>query len=221
MKDIFLSRPNWVSPVYTKGLEYFLNLLDSHELRPRTIGTTDFPNKSPMDEVIELLYKCEGAIIIGYPQIQINYGSIKDTPITEPISLSTEWNHIEAGLAHALGLPLLVIHDQSISRGIFDRGVLNSFLYQKDFKDDAWGMSKDIIGALSQWKNKLKPISKNTLFENEKKEKPSVKWGAFVFEGDESLYCPFCYNNKGLKMLTSRVDTRTRRCTSCGELLKS
>lgn len=157
MKDIFLSRPNWVSNSYSKGLDNFLNLLSSHELNPRTIGTTDFPNKSPMDEVIELLYKCEGAIILGYPQIIINNGLVKDDPIIESISLSTEWNHIEAGLAHALGLPLLVIQDKSVSRGIFDRGVLNSFLYQKEFKDEAWGMSKEIIGALSQWKSKLSP----------------------------------------------------------------
>jgi hypothetical protein len=221
MKDIFLSRPNWVSPIYSKGLDNFINLLKSHELNPRTIGTTDFPCKSPIDEVIELLKKCEGAIILGYPQIQVFSGTIKDNEIGVPISLATEWNHIEAGLAYAMELPILVIHDLIITRGIFDRGVLNSFLYQKDFKDESWGISQDIIGALKQWNSKLKPLNNNFSTNDLINQKPVLKWGAFKFEGDENLYCPFCFNNKGIKMLTSRVDTHTRKCTSCGEILKS
>ena len=171
-----------------------------------------------MDEVIDLLYKCEGAIILGYPQIQITSGYVKETEISS-LSLSTEWNHIEAGLAYALGLPVLVIHDKSIQRGIFDRGVLNSFLYSKDFTDKAWSISEDIVGALVQWKTKLKPISKREEINNQ--EQPKMQWGCFVFEGDENLYCPFCYNNKGLKMQTTRLNSKNRMCTSCGKIIPS
>ncbi len=219
MKNIFLSRPNWVSSEYEGGLNNFISLLNSHELSPRTIGTTDFPSKSPMDEVIDLLYKCEGAIILGYPQIQIKSGVIKNRELLNPLTLSTEWNHIEAGLAYALKLPLLVIHDTEIRRGIFDRGVLNSFLYQKDLTDKSWGVSVEIIGALTQWKTLLKPILKVNKPAN--LETPKVKWGAFMFGNDPNLYCPFCYNNNGEKMLTTRVNTRFRLCTSCGKQLPS
>ena len=220
MKDIFLSRPNWVAPIYKEGLNNFLNLLRSHKLNPRTIGKTDFPSKSPMDEVIDLLYKCEGAIILGYPQIQAKTGFVKDKEIVNPLFLSTEWNHIEAGLARALGLPLLVIHDIDIKRGIFDRGVLNSFLYQKDFSDKSWSISEEIIGSLTQWKNNLKPIfNLHTKVQND--EKPKIKWGCFVFEGDDGIYCPFCYNTDGIKMLTIRLDIKFRQCTNCGRKISS
>lgn len=216
MRNIFLSRPNWIYPQCNEGLENFLNLLKSNELNPRTIGTTDFPTKSPMDEVIDLLYECEGAIILGYPQIQARSGQIKDKQITNTLILSTEWNHIEAGLAYALGLPLLVIHDSSITRGIFDRGVLNSFLHQKDFTDKAWGISNDIVGALAKWKSNLKPIArpKSRMVNT---EKPVVKWGCFTFPPDENLYCPFCFNKDGEKMLTTRIDIKRRQCTNCKE----
>jgi hypothetical protein len=49
VRDIFLSRPTWIDKQYEKGLNGFLSLLHAHGLQPRTIGTTDFPSKSPMD----------------------------------------------------------------------------------------------------------------------------------------------------------------------------
>ncbi|MGN6195820.1 MAG: hypothetical protein ACTHOB_12840 [Ginsengibacter sp.] len=214
MKSIFLSRPNWIPSECRDGLNNFLSLLKSHELEPRTIGATDYPSKSPMDAVIDLLYECEGAIILGYPQIQITAGSIKDKTIEKLIPLSTEWNHIEAGLAHALGLPLFIIHDTNISRGIFDRGVLNYFLYEKDFCDNSWGISPDIAGALTKWKSQLKPISR-IASRIINKEKPTVKWGCYQFLPDETLYCPFCYNKDGEKMVTTRYDMKFRQCTNC------
>ena len=159
-KNIFLSRPNWIAPDYEGGLTNFINLLGSHDLTPRTVGKTDYPSKSPMDGVIDLLYECEGAIILGYPQIQIESGYLKNNAIKPSLVLPTEWNHIEAGLACALGLPLLIIHDTNIARGIFDRGVLNNFLYEKDLKDNAWSLSQDISGALISWKSTLKQTAK-------------------------------------------------------------
>ncbi|MBB5395693.1 hypothetical protein [Mucilaginibacter sp. AK015] len=214
MKNIFLSRPNWVSPNFKAGLDNFLSLLKSHELNPRTIGTTDYPNKSPMDAVIDLLNECEGAIILGYPQINIVSGKIKDHKIDKALELSTEWNHIEAGIAHALGLPLLIIHHDTVSRGIFDLGVLNYFLYKKDFCDGTWGISPEITGALNKWKSVLKPLPKATKSVRQN-ETPKVKWGCFTFPPDENLYCPKCYNNQNLKMLTTRDGIKNRKCTSC------
>ena len=161
MKSVFLSRPTWLPNECKQGMDSLCALLTSHGINPRTIGQTDFPSKSPMDGVIELLKECEGAIILGYPQMEIKSAIIKGNPITNPFCLGTEWNHIEAGLAYALGLPLLVIHDTSVVRGIFDRGVLNSFLYQKDFKDPSWPLSAEIIGSITKWKTELhKPTPK-------------------------------------------------------------
>ena len=77
MQQIFLSRPNWVSEDLGKGLDGFLEVMRSYELSPRTIGTTDYPSNSPMDEVIRLMKDCVGAIILGYPQIFVESGRVK------------------------------------------------------------------------------------------------------------------------------------------------
>jgi hypothetical protein len=218
MNDVFLSRPNWLQDEYKQGIESLCDLLKSHDINPRTIGQTDFPSMSPMDGVIELLEECEGAIILGYPQIEITAATIKGVTNSAPFCLGTEWNHIEAGLAYAIGLPLLVIHDFSVGRGIFDRGVLNSFLYQKDFKDPAWPLATEIIGSIKQWKSKLrKPIiRKRTL----PLEKPKYKWGCYQFENDSTLYCPVCYEKDALKIPTSRVNSTLRMCPNCKAQLR-
>lgn len=214
MINVFLSRPNWISSEYQEGLDAFIELLKSHQLNPRTIGSTDYPSKSPMDGVIELLEQCHGAIILGFPQIFIRSGKVKNQDIEKDIVLGTEWNHIEAGLAYASGLPLLVIHDQKVTRGIFDRGVLNSFLYSKDLTDKSWPVSKEIIGCLTSWKSKLSQ-KKNTKNTRAMEEEYSMKWGCLLFHEDPTLYCPVCYKKDGLKMPTSRTNTKFRQCPNC------
>ncbi len=74
MIDIFLSRPTWISDEFKEGLKNFYTYLNSHALNPRTIGTSDYPTESPLDEVISLMDSCQGAIVLGYPQIKISSG---------------------------------------------------------------------------------------------------------------------------------------------------
>ena len=149
--DIFLSRPTWIAPEFCDGLDRFLTYLASHGFRPRTLGATDYPSQCPLDEVIRLMGHCRGAIILGYPQIGLEQGTIKGEAVSDRV-LPTEWNHIEAGLAYAEGLPLLVIHHCGISRGIFDHGALNSFVHEQDLTLADWPLARRINGALMSWK---------------------------------------------------------------------
>ena len=153
--NIFISRPNWVDEPYKKGLDIFLTRLTDLGFQPRTLGTTDYPTKAPLDGVIEIMKECKGAVILGYPQISINSGSIKGKKLDDVIALPTEWNHIEAGLAYSKKLPLLVIHHIGINRGIFDRGALNSFLFSKDLTNPAWSNEEDISGAIRSWRDEV------------------------------------------------------------------
>lgn len=155
MKDVFLSRPTWVDQKYKQGLDGFIRFLEIQNCKPRTLGTTDYATISPLDEVISLMKKCSGAIVLGYPQIVVESGLIKNESIQKPISLGTEWNHIEATLAYTLNIPLLIIHDRTVSRGIFERGTLNSFLYATDFENSTWFAGEEITGALTAWVNRL------------------------------------------------------------------
>jgi hypothetical protein len=159
MIEIFLSRPTLVSDQFKQGLDEFLGLLGAMEFSPRTLGVSDYPAKGPMDEVIDLLECCEGMIVLGYPQLEITTGFVKMKPVSNVV-LATEWNHIEASLAYARRIPLLVIHHAGVCRGIFDRGTLNSFVYERDLSSGGWALAPEIRGALAKWKSQIagKPL---------------------------------------------------------------
>jgi hypothetical protein len=212
MKDIFLSRPNWISPSLQTGLDNFYNLLKSNNLNPRTIGQSDQPNDSPLNEVIDLIKKCEGTVVLGIPQIEISQGKLKDVDISKNIHLATEWNHIEAALAYSLKHPLLIIHHESVARGIFDRGACSSFLHSVDMNDASWPISKQISGALSNWKSKLSKIENHGDLNS---VRPTIKWGMYKFNNEDGLFCPVCFETKGLKIPTSRLDTKFYQCPNC------
>jgi hypothetical protein len=219
MKEVFLSRPNWIPSEFEKGIENFYNLLKSINLNPRTIGQSDFPNESPLNEVISLMGKCEGTIVLGIPQIEIENGNLKGTTINGKMILGTEWNHIEAALAYSIGHPLLIIHHKNMSRGIFDRGACNSFIYEIDMDDNSWAISSEISGVISNWKSKLKELPKRKIIEQNSESKPVLKWGMYKFEGEQGLFCPTCYVKDGLKIPCSRLSSKFYQCPNCSAKL--
>ena len=204
--NIFLSRPNWIAPPYEKGFKVFQSRLKDLYLVPRTIGVTDIAVKSPLDEVIKLMKECKGAVVLGFPQIEATSGNIKGEIISSTLLLPTEWNHIEAGLAYARSLPMLVIHHTGIKRGIFDRGALNSFIFEKDFSDETWAVGDDISGALKTWRDDVLGYSPTTgQIRNEAynaiKDKKDIIWSVV---------------GKGRKIRDSRpVTARYRERTEC------
>lgn len=204
MIDVFLSRPTWVSGDFQPGLDNFLKFLKGHDCNPRTIGKSDFPNKSPLDEVIAVMEACKGVIVLGYPQLIVVKGSVKNEQIPSKknpqLLLATEWNHIEASLAYAKGLPLLIIHQVGISRGVFDRGAGNAFLYEVDLSLPSWPLTDQVSGAFDNWKQrvlKLNTIERPTRALTNQQSPQFVSAHGVLWKrtssGIEPLaYCPEC-----------------------------
>lgn len=54
------------------------------------------------------------------------------------------------------------------------------------------------------------------------KEKPSgTKWGCYQFKDDDGLYCTACYDTKGARSRTNRVNSNMRSCPVCRATLHS
>lgn len=155
MIDIFLSRPTDISDNQQQGLDNLLTLLKFAGLNPRTLGATDYPQEIPLNEIVQILQSCSGMIVLGYSKIIIEKGSVKGENITEPIKLASEWNQIEAALAYASQMPLLIICDKGVSFGFFDRGAANCFVHQVDFSNSGWSFQKSIQGAIQKWKERV------------------------------------------------------------------
>lgn len=45
--------------------------------------------------------------------------------------------------------------------------------------------------------------------------KGKPKWGCYELEGEEGLFCPTCYDTKGQKIQTTRLNSRFRMCPIC------
>ena len=205
---IFLSRPTWIAPKYQPGMDTFLTQLENFDLDARTIGVSDHPTKSPLDEVIEILQSCRGAIVLGVPQLEIQQGFLKGNVITKPLFLGTEWNHLEAGLAYAAGLPLWVIHHNTVIRGIFDRGVLNAFLHSVDLESSNWSMQPHLNGAIMHWKENCTQQSGNRV-------------SAYSQPSTGKPFCPNCSSSRRFYLSPIppdfvRIENANWECSRCG-----
>jgi hypothetical protein len=220
MKDIFVSRPNWIAPEFKQGLDKFIALIKTYELNPRTLGVSEYPTDSPLDEVIKIINQCVGVIILGYPQLYVEKGSLKGTAITSKysVNLATEWNHIEAGLAYAKGLPLLVIHHTNVSRGIFDRGALNKFLYQVDLTSNNWASDEAILGAITAWRGRLlqKPLSESNISAQKGGLQFEPRSGTLISKTSNIRYCHKCYHSTPAKEVELQESPAGWTCSVCG-----
>lgn len=155
MRDVFVSKPSAVAEYQTQILEGVETALLERSLRPRTLGTTDYPNIAPVDAVKEVMSECHGAVILGLKQIRVIRGVAKEgTEKEEALAeyhLPTAWNHIEAGMAFALGQPVLIIREEGVSGGVFEVGSSDRYIHEVTVPGDEWLRSDAFLQPLNRW----------------------------------------------------------------------
>jgi hypothetical protein len=101
--------------------------LRSEGLVPHTVGRNTFSADAPLKTVVELLDTCSGAVVIAlersyFPSGAEQRGGPKEVALTD-VKLPTPWNQIEAAMAYARGLPLMVIVEAGLkSEGLLEHG---------------------------------------------------------------------------------------------------
>ena len=104
-----------------------LTLLEDRGYDGRSLGATDFSNSAPLRAILRIMDDCDGAIVLGFRQIEVEQGTAKPgTPSAsrlEKCYFSTPWNQIEASLAYARGLPVMLIREEGdLGRSLRLRG---------------------------------------------------------------------------------------------------
>ena len=131
--DIFVSKPNDLSSKQSAFVLKLEKIFETRDFKIRSIGTSDFPNEAPLLAVKNIMDSCKGAIILGLKQTHIIKGISKPNTNSErkitDISLPTAWNHIEAGIAFASKIPIMIIRE-GIREGVFDIGSSGRFIHQ-------------------------------------------------------------------------------------------
>ncbi len=95
-------------------------------LTPLTVGRNCFSSEPPIKAVKELMEIAAGAVVIALERSFFsagleNRGGINESTLAN-VKLATPWNQIEAAMAYANGLPLLII----IESGLKDEGLLEA-----------------------------------------------------------------------------------------------
>lgn len=122
--------------------------------------------------------------------------------MTSPVELLTALNHSIS----------IVSRLREISKNIQEAEIRNLLADLSNELADAklqLATVKEQVARLSEENQALKAAKP------ENKQRPTVKWGCYQFEGEEGLYCTACYDTKGQKVLTNRVNSRFRACPVC------
>jgi hypothetical protein len=126
-KDVFLSLGRTATAEQEEFVFAIERLLKQHNVRPRTVGRTDFVSGKPLKKILNVMKKCSGTIVIAFERFHFAHGvefkgSGKEATLSE-VSLPTVWNQVEAGMAYVLGHPLLAIAESHLkSEALLEEG---------------------------------------------------------------------------------------------------
>lgn len=158
MGNVFVSKPNALTKVQTNFWVQLRELLEQRNLVPRTLGETDYPNGSPISAVRDLMISCDGAIVLGFQQIEVLIGTEKkDTPKKRSVNgarFPTPWNQIEAAMAFAFEKPVLILREEGVSGGIFELGNTDRFIHSAELTSD-WLRSQQFLQPLTRWQEEM------------------------------------------------------------------
>jgi hypothetical protein len=132
--------------------------LRSEGLIPHTVGRNTFSADAPLKTVTELLDRCSGTVVIALERSYFASGTEKrggpEEIVLADVKLATPWNQIEAAMAYARGLPLLVVVEAGLRReGLLERGY--DWYVQSVKPEPAALHTNEFNGVLASWKQKI------------------------------------------------------------------
>lgn len=65
---------------------------------------------------------------------------------------------------------------------------------------------------IAKKEEEIRKLKSKEITQNQEK---TMKWGCYKFEGEEGLFCTACFDTKGEKVRTTRMNSKYRKCPSC------
>ena len=124
-KKIFFSMPGSLSKSDEYLTQYFKELMNNLGYKPIYYTRDHYPKSSQLSKIRREIDNSVGVIAFGMKQIQIDLGVARPQLAMETnLSghwLPTPWNDIEVGMAVMKELPILLVKDDDIDIGVFDK----------------------------------------------------------------------------------------------------
>jgi hypothetical protein len=132
---IFVSMPSKLNDHQQAVFDTLKKTMKQARLFPSTVGRSVLPLQSPLGEVYQLARRCAGGLILGFRQSLTSDvirwpGTKFQKQDNEQVYHPSPWNQLEAGILYSLGVPMLILAEEGVTGGIFDRGVANHFIHE-------------------------------------------------------------------------------------------
>ncbi len=139
--SVFLSLPTRRTPAQESVCDRFAALLRRRGLDPLTLPRRDYPPSDAMSEIYRRLLGCAGVVVFGLRSADPN--------TTNPASGATPWTHLEAGMAFACNLPILIVREPGVESGVFDVAVAGHNTHMFDL-EEGWS-DDEALARISPW----------------------------------------------------------------------
>ena len=122
-KIVFFSMPGTLSASEEAITLYFKELLKKKGIEVKYYKRDHYPKDSQLTKVKESILQADAMIAFGLKQIEIKSGRLNPDreEIENEVWLPTPWNEIEVGMGVMANLPILLVRDDKIEIGVFDK----------------------------------------------------------------------------------------------------
>jgi hypothetical protein len=153
-KHVFVSFGTPYSEAQRKFLKALLALLRKCDMEPRAVNMTEYSTENPLKVISRIMHECDAAIIVAYERTYFDSGLEKRKSVQEKrlesVRYTTPWNQIEAAMAYALDLPIIVM----MENGLREEGLLEQnydwYIERLSISGEAFA-DKDVRGRIAAW----------------------------------------------------------------------
>jgi len=160
---VFVSSPTRLNPRQQQTRVAIFGALAGFGLEARALGQSDYPTQLPLREVLVIARRCAGALVLGYEQQFASHVEVRrglpdgeGSGVLADVAYPTPWNQLEAGILVSLSLPMLVFREPSISGGIFDHGVSDSFVHPMPVLEADQRLPQPVIEVFLKWQAEVR-----------------------------------------------------------------
>lgn len=131
---VFISAPAIVTSEQRGVLLRWINVLAVHGLDGVSLERGAYA-QSPWEQLVGLMTQVDGVLVLGLPQLDLavatwRRGTVEETSVSG--SWASPWMHLEAGMAIARQLPLLVVPEKGVTEGVFSPKIWSGDVFGVD-----------------------------------------------------------------------------------------
>lgn len=180
---VFFSIPGCTSADDSALINEYRKVIEGLNFEVVCYSRDQYPQFGQLNKVRQDIQRASAMLVFGFKQIRIDKATFrpntKEEEIWEKKWLPTPWNEIEVGLGAMLGLPILLVKDNDINSGIFDKHLSETFIAIVSANDKIDEVVKG--GQFNYWLSKFRGDNVvndalKTEFVNNYTKKQHKKW---------------------------------------------